>query len=57
MADQMVTSLELWASSKIIGRECATINKDFFVCKKFNGANPAECEKQADLATSCAANV
>ena len=50
------TSIELWASSKIIGRECATVNKDYFVCKK-GSQNPADCETQSTLASLCAIKV
>lgn len=47
------TSLELWTVSKIIGRECATVNKDFMVCKKAS-SNPTDCEAQSVLASLCA---
>ncbi len=50
------TSIELWTSSKIIGRECAKVNKEFFVCKK-NSANPADCESASTLASLCAIKV
>jgi hypothetical protein len=29
----LVRSIELWAASKIIGRECATVNKNYAICK------------------------
>ena len=48
------TSIELWAASKIIGRECSTINKDFFLCKKNKGDDPLACEPQSVLASLCA---
>jgi hypothetical protein len=51
------TSFELWAASKIIGRECSTINKDFFLCKKANGLNPNVCEKESKLVTSCTSKI
>ena len=37
------TSLELWTISKILGRECATVNKDFFICKRDLGDKPSAC--------------
>jgi hypothetical protein len=52
-----ISSIELWASAKFIGRECATVNKDFVLCKKTKGENPAECANHGDLVTSCANNV
>ena len=36
-AGMSIDSIELWAAAKIIGRECATVNKTFFVCKKDKG--------------------
>jgi len=48
------TSIELWASSKIIGRECARVNKDFYVCKKNNGPEPQQCEALGNSVTNCA---
>jgi hypothetical protein len=34
MANEHVSSLELWAAGKIVGRECSQINMDFFKCKE-----------------------
>ena len=34
-----IGSLDLFTSAKVIGRECATINKDFLLCKKELGNN------------------
>lgn len=51
------TSIELWAAAKVVGRECAAINKAFFVCKKEKGANPDACEAQATLSSICANRV
>jgi len=45
---------ELWAASKFIGRECATVNKDFFLCKKNAGDAPSACEASSVLASLCA---
>lgn len=50
------TGAELWAASKFIGRECATINKDFFLCKKAH-ESPAECESASVLVSLCANKV
>lgn len=47
------TSLELWTASKVIGRECASVNKDFFLCKRERGDKPSECAAQAELVTAC----
>lgn len=57
MDEHLITSLQLWAASKVIGRECSTINKEFWICKKNKGENPIACEEQGKLATSCAAHV
>ena len=48
------TGAELWAASKFIGRECATANKDFFLCKKNAGDAPTACEASSVLASLCA---
>lgn len=53
MSSAPPTSLELWAAAKIIGRECATINKDYLLCKR-EDENPKTCEKHADKVTDCA---
>jgi len=53
----LVSSLELWTSAKFIGRECSTVNKEYLICKKTEGANPKLCSQQADLVTTCADNV
>jgi hypothetical protein len=52
----MATSSELVAASKIIGYECATINREYLECKKNKGNNPAECKTQADFVTTCTTN-
>eukprot|EP01031_Cornospumella_fuschlensis_P033076 gene33075-40011_t len=49
-----LTSLELWAASKFIARECATINKDYFICKKKDPDNLFSCLDQEYLVTTCA---
>jgi|LauGreSBDMM110SN_4_FD.fasta_scaffold880675_1 hypothetical protein len=51
------TGLELWAASKIIGRECATQSKQFFLCKKEKGENPAECLALGTIAHNCATDM
>jgi len=52
-AQQPPSSLALWAASKIIGRECATINKEFFLCKKERGENPTSCEAESVRVSLC----
>lgn len=47
------TSLDLYTISKIVGRECATQNKEFFMCKKEKGEKPSECEKQGAAVMIC----
>jgi hypothetical protein len=47
------TSVELWTASKIVGRECATVGKEFFICKRDNGDKPSECAAEAALVMSC----
>jgi hypothetical protein len=50
-----VGSIELWAAAKIIGRECATVNKEFLLCKKYDGFNrPLACLSKGEAATACA---
>jgi len=51
-----ITSLQLWASSKIIGRQCSTENKDYFLCKKDNW-DPRGCIDKADKATACTESI
>lgn len=53
----LITSLELWTSAKFIGRECATANKNYLICKKTQGDDPKLCAAQAELVTSCANTV
>eukprot|EP00600_Ochromonadales_sp_CCMP1393_P006230 CAMPEP_0174960222 /NCGR_PEP_ID=MMETSP0004_2-20121128/3593_1 /TAXON_ID=420556 /ORGANISM="Ochromonas sp., Strain CCMP1393" /LENGTH=101 /DNA_ID=CAMNT_0016208589 /DNA_START=101 /DNA_END=406 /DNA_ORIENTATION=- len=58
MAATTVGSLELWASAKIIGRECATVNKEFLLCKKYEGStSPTACLEKGDLSTACATGI
>mmetsp|Transcript_16974 Transcript_16974/g.37761 ORF Transcript_16974/g.37761 Transcript_16974/m.37761 type:complete len:104 (+) Transcript_16974:51-362(+) len=53
-----VGSIELWAAAKIIGRECATVNKEFLLCKKYEGYNaPFACLQKGEVATSCATQI
>eukprot|EP01036_Dinobryon_divergens_P028505 gene28506-37458_t len=48
-----IGSLDLWTSAKVIGRECASVNKDFLLCKKELGDDPFKCMAKGDLVTSC----
>lgn len=50
-------SMELWAASKVIGRECATVNKEYFLCKKAAGLDPRLCAAKAELSSACASNI
>jgi hypothetical protein len=52
-----ISSVDLWAASKFIGRECATMNKNYILCKQTAQNNPMTCAEQGDLATTCAINV
>lgn len=49
----MKSSMELWAASKFIGRECATINKLFYICKRDNGDEPKACAAEGKGVTAC----
>ena len=51
------TSIELWAASKVIGRECATVNKEFLLCKKHEGTSLTACSKKGEIAQACASDV
>jgi hypothetical protein len=55
--ETVVTSIELWASAKFIGRECATANKEYVMCKKEKGMNPTACLELGDRAVDCANKV
>lgn len=37
--DDAFLSVELWAASKIIGRECSQVNLDYFKCKEAKVGN------------------
>ena len=46
--------VELWASAKVIGRECATINKDWLKCRqKINGDAPGHCMPELEEVLKC----
>ncbi len=51
------TSVEIWTVAKIIGRECATFNKEYLICKNVNGPHPDKCLSQGDLVDVCTVNV
>lgn len=55
--DTTIGSVELWASSKIVGRECSTVNKDYLVCKKFEGPNPGPCLGKAKKTMNCTSDM
>ena len=50
------TSTELFAASKIIGRECSSINKAFWECKRDLGNDPKACEEHTKLVMACTKN-
>jgi len=52
MSTSPISSLDLWASSKFIGRECATQNKAYLFCKK-EDENPATCKALGDEVKTC----
>jgi hypothetical protein len=56
-AAEELTSMELWAASKIIGRECATANKNYIICKRENGNQPELCESEAIIVEKCATSM
>ena len=51
------SSMELMAASKIIGRECATLNKQFIQCKVDRGEHPALCLEEGKRASKCGAEM
>lgn len=57
MADAPSTdSSALWGAAKLIGRECSTVNKNFYKCKK-SDRDPAACLEHGAAATECGLNV
>eukprot|EP01038_Epipyxis_sp_PR26KG_P005114 gene5114-7125_t len=57
-----VSSIDLWASSKIIGRECAEKNMDYLLCTKANVIKtrlnpPFECSTQGLAVFKCTVKV
>ena len=53
METTSIESFNLWAASKVIARECATINKNYLICKRDKGANPKDCKEFADKVITC----
>jgi hypothetical protein len=41
--DDAFLSVELWAASKIVGRECSQVNLDYFKCKESKVGNLQRC--------------
>jgi hypothetical protein len=41
--DDAFLSVELWAASKIVGRECSQVNLDYFKCKESKVGNSQRC--------------
>jgi hypothetical protein len=55
-----IPSKELHAASKFIGRECATVNREFIECGKearLDKHPETSCLKQGDLVTACTVDV
>jgi len=53
-----IESVEVWTAAKIIGRECATVSKEYFMCKKLHGEkHPTPCLKFAEVAHACGTDV
>ena len=52
-----IGSVELWAAAKIVGRECATVNKEYLLCKKYEGTAPNTCMQKSEIVTACTAQV
>ena len=55
--ENSIPYIDLHAASKIIGRECATLNREYFTCKFDNGRNPDYCLKQAEAVMRCTEDV
>jgi hypothetical protein len=53
----LVSSIDLWTSAKFIGRECATVNKDYLLCKQQANDDPRPCLEQSALVTACTVKV
>eukprot|EP01033_Poteriospumella_lacustris_P007659 gene7659-gene8396 len=52
-----ISSVDLWTAAKFIGRECATVNKEFILCKHEANGDPRPCLEKGALVTSCTSNV
>ena len=57
MSKGLIDSIELWAAGKIVARECATINKDYMICKKEEGSGVDVCAVQAAATLVCTTEV
>lgn len=53
-SDSPLSSLDLWAGSKFIGRECSEINMEYVLCKKGNDYDPFACKDLAEKVMKCA---
>ena len=56
-ASTMKSSMEIWAASKFIGRECASLNKAFYICKRDRGEEPKQCAAEGQQVLKCGNNV
>lgn len=52
-ANNMKSSMEIWAASKFIGRECASLNKAFYLCKRDKGDEPRACFAEGAKVLAC----
>jgi hypothetical protein len=52
-ANNMKSSMEIWAASKFIGRECASLNKAFYLCKRDKGDEPRACFPEGAKVLDC----
>ena len=55
--ENSIPFLDLFSASKIMGRECASVNKAYFACKYEKGKNPELCLKEAEAVMRCSESV
>lgn len=55
--ENSIPFVDLHSASKMIGRECATINKSYFACKYDKGKNPELCLNEAEAVMRCTESV
>lgn len=52
-----LSSFELWGGAKFIGRECATENKNYIMCKIDKGEHPDACMELGNMVAQCSERV